>query len=167
MYVYMCEWVFVCVYVYVSECMCVCEYVCMWVCVCVHPPRLMTWCGMMWIPYDWLYKLYDSCIIISSGYGHRIEACHRNYPCKIKPSPCKPLLHIYSCIKPMYKMECFSYRGGYSVRHTRIETFNRRASLGIFATRLSPRAVYFIQRKWQCFKHVKALLQVMYTNTVQ
>ena len=53
-------------------------------------------------------------VIISSECDLRIEAHHRNRPCKTKLSLYKPLLSLSSHLKQLYisnKTECFSYRG--------------------------------------------------------
>ena len=70
----------------------------MHVCLCVSLlPRLLITSGVMWHDMDPIYdKLNNgSCVAISGGYSHRIEACHihRN-TCKTKLSLHKLLLHI-------------------------------------------------------------------------
>ena len=57
------------------------------VCICANvcpPPRLLIAGSALWTPYDWLKKFcifYITAVVaVSSGYGFRIEARHRNQP---------------------------------------------------------------------------------------
>ena len=116
---------------------------CIIMCLCVYPPpRLLiasARCGVIWTPYDWLNKGYSFymtvAIVISGGYGLRIEACYSNQPNKGK-------LLLYNCyfyfkipFKQLYtscKTERFSYKDGCSVcghMCTHIKVFKRRAGL--------------------------------------
>ena len=54
-------------------------------------------------------------VVIGRGRGVRIEACHRNQPCKTKLSLYKPLLSLTQQLYISNKTECFSYRGGCGV----------------------------------------------------
>ena len=51
-------------------------------CACVSDPRLLITSGVIWTPYDWLYKFYSfymaAAVVIGSRRGLRIEACHGN-----------------------------------------------------------------------------------------
>ena len=72
----------------------------------------------IWLVKQVLQLLYCSCAIIGNGLSHKIEACHRNQPCKTDYinyhfiSRCftfTVVLHVSN------KTESFSYRGGCGV----------------------------------------------------
>ena len=80
-------------------------YVCVFACVCPTPKLRMT-SGMMWCdidPYDWSNKFYHfymaSVVIVVSGHGVSIHACHGNYPNKSKLAFYKLLLYFNNCLR--------------------------------------------------------------------
>ena len=82
-----------------------CGRMCVCVCVCAHvhvcpPLRLLITSGVMWIPYDWLNKLYSfnvaAVVSIISRCGLSTKAHHESQPNKRKLALYKPSIHFNS-----------------------------------------------------------------------
>ena len=107
------------------------------VCGCVYPPpRLLITSDVIWTSYDWLIKFYTcyiaAVVIIDDGRGLWVETCRINQSNKSKLSLYKPLLIPFKQLYTSNKMECCSYKGGYSIHGSRrIKAFKRRAGLGL------------------------------------
>ena len=106
-------------------------YLCVYVCL---PPMLLITSDVIWTSYDWLsksYSLYVAIVVgIVSRCGLYIDTHHENQPNKHKLPLFKWSIPFNSSLKWLYinsKMECFSYKGGYTCGVMHIKALKRRA----------------------------------------